>query len=119
MPRFSALPVFLVFLTVLGSGCGSSPTPAEQFKLDQEGVVTSHGRIDDASVEEMPNGQIKFRTTDGQSWQVSRTVRSDGSRDYGTPVAAAPESSGQSLVEQSRIAKKEGQQAGQIQPVVP
>ena len=119
MSRCSVLLVSVIPLAMLGMGCGSSPTLVEQFKLDQEGVVTSHGRIDYSSVEEMPDGQIKYRTTDGQIWRVSRTVSSNGSRNYGIPVAIPQDDATQTLVDRSPIAKKEGQQAGRSQPVVP
>ncbi len=78
-----ALVVIAAFLSA--SGCGSQPAgPAEQFVLDQEGIVTSHGQIEPTSVRAI-DGQIEYQTTDGRTWRVLRTDRPDGTRDYGIP----------------------------------
>ena len=79
----------LIALAVIGvavAGCSAEPSPVEQFKADQEGIVTSHGPVEMSTVRESPNGAIAYSTADGQTWEVSREVKPDGSRQYGKPV---------------------------------
>jgi len=53
-----------------------------QFRSDQKGIVTPHGRIDASSASEDFTGEITYRTTNGQAWKISRTVSPDGSARY-------------------------------------
>jgi hypothetical protein len=93
--RLAAIPVFLALAFAL-LGCRphyheraqSAPTSrVEHFKEKQAATVLTHGRIRMDSVEEAPDGKVKYQTSDGKTWLVAMTPDGKGGYRYGTPEA--------------------------------
>lgn len=68
-------------------GCDASPpSKAEVFKSQHQSTMTPHGPIDMDSVEEAPDGNIHYKTSDGKAWTVSAREEGDGSLRFEAPI---------------------------------
>lgn len=84
MSRLVCLNLLLLFLV---GGCDASPRSKVQvFKNAQKNAITPHGKIDLDAVQETPDGQITYKTTDGSRWKVSVDFTADGEPRFGQPT---------------------------------
>lgn len=71
---------------VLFTGCNNRPepiapatgTPAQIFAEEQADVVTPHGAIDLATVEDTDSGRVRYRTVGGELFEVEMETAADG-----------------------------------------
>lgn len=93
--RLAAIPLLLA-LAFAPLGCrphhhersaSALTSRVEHFKEKQAGTILTHGRIRMDSVEEAPDGKVKYQTSDGKTWLVAMTPDGNGGYRYGTPEA--------------------------------
>jgi hypothetical protein len=94
--RISAI-ALLLSLTLAPLGCrpqeeasaqSASTSLVTHFKEKQAATVLTHGKIRIDTVEEAPDGKIKYQTSDGKTWLVAMTPDGKGGFRYGTPEEA-------------------------------
>ena len=88
----AAVALSVVLAIVSAAGCGQSSdaeaTPAEHFeRVHADSTYVPHGKVKSGSVQEVEQGKLQYKTSDGQKWSVKYKKNDDGYRYFDSEKA--------------------------------